>query len=80
MLKYGNKELRNLEEQVGKNKDDNDSIGPVGPVGPVGHIGRQGPAGKDGKDVVADYSVLNNYVRKEPKQQYFTQAYIIPKE
>ena len=22
MLKYGNKELRNLEEQVGKNKDD----------------------------------------------------------
>ena len=52
-----------------------------GPIsGARGPQGPEGPAGKDGKDGVVDYSILNNYVRKEPQHQYFTQAYIISKD
>lgn len=52
MLKYGNKEFRNLQEQVQKNKEDIEKgigiPGPQGPQGPVGPEGPMGPVGPDG--------------------------------
>lgn len=49
MLKYGNKDFRNLQEQVQKNKEDIEKgVGIPGPQGPQGETGPQGPQGIQG--------------------------------
>ena len=49
MLNFGNKEFRNLQEQVQKNKDDIEKgVGIPGPQGPQGEVGPQGPQGPEG--------------------------------
>lgn len=49
MLNFGNKEFRNLQEQVQKNKEDIEKgVGIPGPQGPQGEVGPQGPQGPEG--------------------------------
>lgn len=49
MLNFGNKEFRNLQEQVQKNKEDIEKgVGIPGPQGPQGETGPQGPQGPEG--------------------------------
>lgn len=62
MLKYGNEEFRNLQEQVGKNKDDITSLkqGGMGhePIpGPQGEQGPQGPQGPKGNTGASIYGM-----------------------
>ena len=50
MLNFGNKEFRNLQEQVQKNKEDIEKgVGIPGPQGPQGEVGPQGPQGPQGE-------------------------------
>ena len=50
MLDFENKEFRNLQEQVQKNKEDIEKgIGIPGPQGPQGEAGPQGPQGPQGE-------------------------------
>lgn len=65
MLNFGNKEFRNLQEQVGKNKEDIESLKQAGmghdPVpGPQGETGPQGPQGPQGRNpkLVVGYGPL----------------------
>lgn len=49
MLNFGNKEFRNLQEQVQKNKEDIEKgVGIPGTQGPQGEVGPQGPQGPEG--------------------------------